>query len=166
MDDEDEQIKDVYARFGLAIYFAQVLEHGIVNALLVLGLIPTRRHLAPSKEDWAKEVDAFMDRHFEDTMGRLMNSLRSITTLGDDLESLLRKALGKRNWLVHDFFRERAEEFNSGAGRQEMLKEIDGCRELFQAADASLASTVRPLRSAQGITDEWIEQEMKRLTRR
>jgi hypothetical protein len=65
---------------------------------------------------------------------------------------------------VHDYFRERAEEFNSGVRRQEMLKEIDECRELFQAADACLDSIVRPLRSAQGITDELIDQEMKRLT--
>jgi hypothetical protein len=47
-----------------------------------------------------------------------------------------------------------------------MLKEINECRELFQAADSSLDSVVRPLRKAQGITDEWIEQEMMRLTRR
>src|SRR5258708_12673872 len=107
-----------------------------------------------------------MDRNFEDTMGSLMNSLRSVTTLGDDLESLLRKALAKRNWLAHDYFRERAEEFNSDAGRQEMLKEIDECRELFQAADASLDSTVPPLRSAQVITDHWIVQAITRLTPR
>jgi len=86
----------------------------------------------------------------------------TITTLGVDLESLLRNALRKRNWLVHDYFRERAEEFVSNAGRQEMLKEIDECRELFQTADASLDSIVRPLRTSQGITDERIEREMKR----
>jgi hypothetical protein len=162
VDDENEQIKEVYARFGLAVYFAQALEHGIANALLVVDLIPKRRHLAPSKEEWAAEVDAFMDHHFEDTMGRLINSLGSIATLGVDLESLLRNALRKRNWLVHDYFRERAEVFMSNTGRQEMLKEIDECRELFQAADDSLDSIVRPLRTSQGITDEWIEREMKR----
>src|SRR5258707_9358823 len=105
MDDEGEQIKEVYARFGLAVYFAQVLEHGIVNALLIVSLIPSRRHLVPSIEEWAAEVDAFTGRHFEDTMGRLIKSLRSVTTLGVGLEVLLRDALGKRNWLVHDYFR-------------------------------------------------------------
>jgi hypothetical protein len=164
MDDENEQVKEVYARFGLAVYFAQVLEHGIVNALLVVDLIPSRRHLAPSKDQWAAEVDAFTGHHFEDTMGRLINNLRSVTTLDADLESILRKALGRRNWLVHDYFRERAEEFISDIGRQEMLKEIDECRELLQLADASLDAIVRPLRTTQGITDEWIEQEMNRRT--
>jgi hypothetical protein len=162
MDNEVEHIKEVNARFGLAVYFSQVLEHGIVNALLIVDLIPSRRHLAPSKDQWAAEVDAFTGHHFEDTIGRLINSLRSVTRLGAGLESILRNALDKRNWLVHEYFRERAEEFISDIGRQLMLKEIDECRELFQLADASLDAIVGPLRTTQGITDEWIEREMNR----
>ncbi|MDP1548243.1 MAG: hypothetical protein Q8L87_19690, partial [Anaerolineales bacterium] len=34
----DEQIKTVYAHFGLALYLAQVLEHGLANALIYSGL--------------------------------------------------------------------------------------------------------------------------------
>lgn len=40
--DEDEHVKEVYARFGLAVYFAQVLEHGLVNALVILFLLPRK----------------------------------------------------------------------------------------------------------------------------
>ncbi|WP_269077590.1 hypothetical protein [Xanthomonas cannabis] len=32
-EDHGEQVKEIYARFGLAIYQAQCLEHGLVNAL-------------------------------------------------------------------------------------------------------------------------------------
>ena len=32
-DDLSNHIKEVYARFGVAFYYAQVLEHGLVNAL-------------------------------------------------------------------------------------------------------------------------------------
>lgn len=39
--DEDDHVKEVYARFGLAVYHAQELEHGLVNAPVVLGLIPS-----------------------------------------------------------------------------------------------------------------------------
>ena len=38
MDNEDEHTKEVYARFGLAVYYAQVLEHGLVNALTISRL--------------------------------------------------------------------------------------------------------------------------------
>ena len=56
-DREDEHVKEVYARFGLAVYYAQVLEHALVNAVVVLDLIPSRRHIARSKEAWGVEVD-------------------------------------------------------------------------------------------------------------
>ena len=49
--DEDEQHKEIYAHFGLAIFTAQVLEHGIVNALVCCDLIPNRRRQFDSQED-------------------------------------------------------------------------------------------------------------------
>lgn len=161
--DEDDHVKEVYARFGLAVYHAQVLEHGLVNALVVLGLIPSRRHLARSPDEWSAEVDAFMDRHFEATMGRVMKNLRDMTQISGDLETLLRDALTKRNWLVHDFFRERATEFMSFTGREQMLDEVGECRDLFQDADQRLEAIVTPLRNRAGITDEVIEREYRRM---
>lgn len=159
MDAESEEIKEVYARFGLAIYYAQVLEHGIVNALVVVNLIPSRRHLACSKAEWEAAVDAFMGLHFDHTMGKLLYDLRSVSKIPTDLDDLLKRALRKRNWLAHEFFRERAAEFLTATGRYQMLAEVDGCRDLFKAADEALENVVKPLRSAAGITDEILERE-------
>jgi hypothetical protein len=161
--DEDEHVKEVYARFGLAVYFAQVLEHGLVNALVILDLIPSRRHRARSRDEWGAEVDAFMDRHFQATMGRMLRSLRDATQVDADLEQLLHDALSKRNWLVHDFFRERAAEFMSATGRERMLSEVDRCRHLLQSADKRLETTVGPLRTKAGITDELLSREYQRM---
>ena len=162
-DADGEQVKEVYAKFGLVVYFAQVLEHGIVNALVILDLIPSSRHLARSADEWGSEVDAFMDRHFQATMGRMMKNLRDITQVDDDLEQLLREALRKRNWLVHDFFRERATEFMSSPGQEQMISEIDGCRDLFESADKRLEATVAPLRRKAGLTDELLAREYERM---
>jgi len=162
--DEGEHVKEVYARFGLAVYSAQVLEHGLVNALVILDLIPSRRHLARSHDEWGAEVDAFMDRHFDATMGRMIKNLREVTQVDADLEHLLREALSKRNWLAHDFFRERATEFVSPAGREQMLREVDECRDFFKAADERLDAIVGPLRRNAGLTDELLEREYRRLS--
>jgi hypothetical protein len=156
-DDKGEHVKEVYARFGLAVYCAQVLEHGL-NALVILELIPSRRHLTRSREEWEAEVDAFMDRHFEATMGRMMKNLRDVTPVGTELENLLHDALRRRNWLIHDFFRERATEFMSSSGREQMLHEVDECRDLFQTADERLETVVAPLRRKAGITDELLQR--------
>jgi hypothetical protein len=152
MDAKSEQLKEVYARFGLALYCAQVLEHGIVNSLVVVDLILSRRHLARSKAEWEASVDAFMGLHFDHTMGKLMYDLRSVSKIPTDLDDLFKRALRKRNWLTHKFFRERATEFLTATGRDQMLTEVDECRDLFKAADEALEHVVKPLRSAAGIT--------------
>lgn len=165
-DDAVKQVREVYARFGLAVYCAQVLEHGIVNALVILELIPSRRHLARSADEWGTEFDAFMDRHFQATMGRMMRDLRAVARVDDGLEQLLSEALRKRNWLVHHFFRERATEFMSSTGRKKMLSEVDRCRDLFYSADKCLEATVAPLRLKAGLTDELLAREYERMKRK
>ncbi len=97
-------------------------------------------------------------------MGRMMKKLRDVTPVGSELENLLRDALRRRNWLIHDFFRERATEFMSSAGREQMLHEVDECRDLFQTADRRLEAVVAPLRRKAGITDELLEREYRRLS--
>ena len=158
-DPESDEIKEVYARFGLAVYFAQVLEHGIVNALVSIDLIPNRRKHARTAEEWGAMVDSFMSRHFEKTMGRMLHELRSVTAVPADLEGLLRDALHRRNRLAHDFFRERAEDFLNATGRSAMLTEVDECRTAFQVADDRLDEVVAPMRRAAGLTDELIARE-------
>ena len=81
VDIEDAHVREVYARFGLAMYFAQVLEHAIVNAITILDLIPNKRYLALDRTDWESQVDSFMDRQFEATMGRMLRTLKSVTTI-------------------------------------------------------------------------------------
>ena len=160
---DNEHVKEVYARFGLAIYHAQVLEHGIVNALAILDLVPSRMHTARSRAEWAKIVDQFMSRHFETTMGQLMKSLRSVTVVHPELENLMRDSLKKRNWLAHDFFRDCSSDFITFNWREKMLKEIFDCNELFSKTDKYLDESIRPLREKYGITDAFIERETNKI---
>jgi hypothetical protein len=161
--DDEDHVKEVYARFGLAVYCAQVLEHGLVNALVILDLIPNRRHLATSREQWGADVDAFMDRNFEVTMGRLLRKLHQVTQVPPNLEEQLKKALEDRNWLVHGYFRDRSDVFMSYAGREQMLQEIDDCRDRLVAADRRLEEITTPIRQRAGITDDVLEREYRRM---
>jgi hypothetical protein len=69
VDAADEETREVYARYGLAMYFAQVVEHAIVNLMIALRL-PERGALT------TRDVDQFMDEAFAMTFGRLMKELR------------------------------------------------------------------------------------------
>jgi hypothetical protein len=154
--DESDQIRDTYAYFGLAVYMAQVLEHGLVNAMLVASIAGGKR-LSPS------DVDAFMDKKFELTLGRLIRDLRAHITVDNSLAEVLALALEKRNWLAHAYFRERADDLMTEHGRLAMMVELQSARDSFKVADDKLDEIVRPLRDRLGMTEEKIEAEMRRV---
>jgi hypothetical protein len=126
LDEEGTQIRDVYAHYGLAMYLAQCLEHGIVLALVYTKLLPQVRSEAKAVEtfpvsEFEQRFDIFMDDHFELTMGSLISRLRTSSKLAVTFDTDLSKARELRNFLVHRYFRERAEEFISRIGRHSML---------------------------------------------
>jgi len=151
--DYGEQHKTVYAHFGLAIYLSQVLEHGLANALVVLDLVPRAGNEA-APDTWPDQVDAFYEAHFKRTLGSLVRRLREVTSVPPHLEELLEKALDRRNWLSHHYFRERATDFLSVEGRDRMITELEEVRELFSAADKALDAVVKPIQERFGYTEE------------
>ena len=90
----------LYAQFGLALYYTQVLEYSLVNALIYTDLIPSIAKKIRTREEREQEFDSFTPRHFETTLGKMILSLSTATPVPPDLEDLLRRALSKRNWLT------------------------------------------------------------------
>jgi hypothetical protein len=162
-DAASEQVKDVYAHFGLAIYHAQCLEHGLVNALVFLDHIPNKHKAARSAAEWAESVDCFMDSKFEFTLGRMIRELERVVSVEPDLQGLLASALTKRNWLAHGYFKDRAETFLTRSGRTQMLSELQEAQELFCRADEALDQAIRPARLRVGLTDEALAAEYEKL---
>ena len=163
-DEVSEHVKTVYAHFGLAIYLSQVLEHGLVNALFVMDLVP-RAGAVATRDTWPRKSDAFFDEQFRKTLGRMIESLRTVAKVPTTLEGLLAKALDRRNWLAHDYFRERAEDFMSARGRNRMIEELEEAQALFRTADEELDKVAKPLREKYGYTEEKLNalyEEMKR----
>jgi hypothetical protein len=94
MDAADEETREVYARYGLAMYFAQVVEHAIVNLMIALRL--------PQREALTKgDIDQFMDEAFSMTFGRLLKELRRMGQSTQFLQRDLDQARDMRNWLAH-----------------------------------------------------------------
>lgn len=159
--DSAEQIKEVYAHFGLAIYLGQVLEHGIGNSLVYASLIPNNIGKIRSSAEWHEKFDQFLGAHFEKTLGRMIATLKCEVEIPDDLESLLSAALKTRNWLAHHYFRERADEFMNEAGRTKMIAELEEAQSLFSRADEALETVIKPLREKHEFTDKRFEQFFK-----
>jgi hypothetical protein len=157
--DESDQIRETFARYGRSMFFAQVLEHGIVNTIVIARLTSLEPPLARSPNEWEAFVDGLFDVHFERTMGQLLTTLRASTEVPTDLESLLFEALSARNFLAHSFFRVRVREGMSESGRERLIDELEGYMDLFRRADRILEDTLRPIREPLGITDEALEAE-------
>ena len=152
--DSNDLVRDTYAHFGLATYMAQVLEHGIVNAMVVANL-PGRESITRS------DIDAFMDRQFKNTLGQLLRQLGEYVTVPADLSEVLGDALAKRNWLARHYFRERATEFMTDIGCSRMITELEALQLLFDDADQKLCAIVRPIREKYWVSDDVIAAELR-----
>jgi len=154
--DENLHTKEVYARYGLSMYYAQVLEHGVVNFVVIYNLDAKRKSRQRISPD---QIDALFDTHFEKTLGQLVHQIKSGMEPPSTLEAELKTALKTRNWLAHDFFREKAEDFMSFDGKKRMIDAVDDARQLFRRTDKLLFEATRPMREAVGMTDEAIAKE-------
>jgi hypothetical protein len=156
MIDESEQIKEVYAYFGLAIYTAQVLEHQIVNMFVATKL--HERHKI-SRED----VDAIFDERFSQTMGKLIKDLKTIYKLSDTIIEQLDNALKTRNMLIHRYFREKVTQFSTIEGRLEMVRELDKVRQNFEKTDKILTEIYIEITRRHGVTQEMVDKALEDL---
>ena len=151
----DDLVRDTYAQFGLALFRAQTLEVEIVNAM-VIARLPEKDHTS------RQEIDAFMKRPL--TLGQLLKELNKYVRVHDELKQTLREAWKKRNWLAHDYFKERAMELMSSAGCNRMISELKEAEQLFWYAAQTLDISVKQIREQFGITDAVLESEFERQT--
>jgi hypothetical protein len=154
--DDDSHTRETYAHFGLAMYLAQVFEHGLVNAMVVARLPESNRIQRGS-------IDAFMDQKFEQTLGRLIRDLREFVEVPEALGDQMAEALRRRNWLAHAYFRERAAHFLTRSGRDQMISELEAAQELFHQTDRALEDVLAPIRERFGLTEEALQREIDRV---
>lgn len=157
-DADSVQIREVYSRYGLAMYQAQVLEHGIVNAVIVARMLPTMRD-HPDRAAWESAFDQAYDTELAKTFGNMLRALEPLA-LPDDLMRRLREAKVERDRFAHRFFREHDEDFLSRSGRTRMIAECEDAIERFTNIDAELEAFMRPQRERHGITAQWIEDHL------
>ena len=156
LDSESEQIKEVYAHFGLAMYMAQCLERGLAITLA------TRYGPGPTKITRAG-FDELLDRLFSRTLGQLVREIGRLAELNEEEEERLQQALHKRNWLAHRFFWDRAADFTSRARRVSMIQELQEAVNTFEALEQLFMRKTTEWEESRGITHQSIEGEMERL---
>jgi uncharacterized protein YaaN involved in tellurite resistance len=142
------------------MYKAQLVEHAIVDMMLHLHFIP--RNKAKKKDEWEHEYTLFYKKNFERSLGKLINFLKTYVEIDDTLEELLSKCLRTRNYLAHDYYKERSIEITYYEGRDAMMKELMGYQELFdntvEYIEREVAPSIRKLGISQEIVDKAFDQ--------
>jgi len=156
LDPEDDHTREVYAHAGLALYMAQVLEHGLANVIVL------RRAGGPQFRT-VQDYDDLLDDLLSRTMGdQLRRALAEVDFTEDQIERL-REALRLRNFLAHDFFRERIAECGTVTGRNRLIAELDEIRDKFTTIDGEVQEIAYDLWAKHGVTREQIELQVHAL---
>jgi hypothetical protein len=146
---DDDQTREVYAKYGLAMYLAQVIEHGLANFVLYAGtfygLVTDEAH-----------VDALLDEMFSKTMGGQLREVLSLIEFSGDQIERLHQVREKRNMLAHSFWRERVTLTGSQAGRNQLLAELDAICAEFDTVNTEMDWMTMALLGLQGITPEMV----------
>ncbi len=150
-EDTEPDIKTTFAQFGSAYYHANVLEHEIVNILAMSRIVTAQRDAERLFSDpWDDKTKA--------TMGKLVKELEPHTQTDPELATDIIEALRLRNYLAHSFWRERADDFCSEAGRARMIDFLIATRNHFQDVERRLSKDVgAPTFRQWGMTPEAVE---------
>lgn len=163
LDPDSEQVREVYAHYGLAMYWAQCLEQSIFQHLLFFDHFPKAVAAYTTAENWAEDFDRYEARELGQTMGKLIRRLQEVGQPTDSLEQPLSDALKSRNWLAHGYFADRAVEFTMSGGREHMVAELEVLRDQFRNCAEQLDAVSLPAARKRGFTDEMlarVESEM------
>ena len=154
---DDQEIREIYALAGLAMYMAQVLEHGLCGCLMLFDLIQVRqaKRRFLNYAHYENYVDTLEEQHFERTFGALVKGIKSSgIAVPQRLDDKLVESLTARNRLFHRFFRDHATDFVRSEGRAAMAHELKNMRVLFEETDQQLNAIATSLQTALGVSED------------
>ena len=156
LDKNAQQRRETFARYGLAMYHAQCVEKSL--AILVSSVF--NKEFLLSDADGREEIQGEV---FSKTIGKLLTRMRKQVSVPPNLDKILDEARQKRNWLAHEYFWERAGEFMTTRGRNNMIDELTKISEFFSKVDGHLVSIYEMWMKRVGVPQETIDASLKKL---
>ena len=153
---DPEQTREVFARFGLAMYQAQCLERQLAI------ILATKYGPGPFNVS-RTEFDNIFENLFSKSFGQLVSNITKLSALSQDEEEQLKKALERRNWLAHRYFWERAVDLLSDSGRASMIDELQETADLFDRLDEFFTSKTVDWAKSVGISQDMLNEQLVRL---
>lgn len=151
IDQEIRLARQIYAYFGLAIYWAQCIEHGIAN----IAVATDQRDGAITADDaFAIDHAAMLSR----TMGQARTELLRRRPDLTEFEDKLGRAVTLRNFLAHGYFRERTAAFMTTEGKEAMVRELERAAKFLEDVNDDFVALSVDMIQAMGATEERLSQ--------
>lgn len=156
LEDDTEDVREVYEYFGRAAFEAQCLEKQIA---IVLSYMCAGNH----EEITTLRHDELLETNLDHTFGALVRELTMHLSLPTDVRDKLARAVEGRNWLSHNYWWDRASEFASQTGRQDMLTELNSLVGLFSELDRFLTQMFKEWAHTKGVTEDDFGESLNEL---
>jgi hypothetical protein len=150
MEPTSEEVREVYAYFGLAYYMAEVMHRGLCD-LFVLEQLPDRGVTRPRLEE-------LYSLAFSSTIGFLATRLAD--RYPEDVRAKVREAVERRNFLAHHFWYDRIHLMMSSEGCSQLVGELTHYRDLFKTVDEQTDQLVEPQHARLKVPKELIDRAM------
>lgn len=144
---DSDQSKELFAYFGLAVYYSQALEQQLANLLMLIKLSQGN---VPSEEDFTQ----LYQRKLSSSLGQLVREIQHYFPFSEEETVQLKEVWKQRNYIVHDYFKERIHETFSPAGRSRMIRELTAFKEQAQALEQKLQGYSREMYVKLGLDGE------------
>jgi hypothetical protein len=151
-----DEVKEVYAHFGLAYYHSEVLHTGLCN-LYALSQTPAEGGMTrPRMEEHLSEA-------FSSTLGRIFNLV--LPVLPENLVDKFKSAIDLRNFLAHRFWFERIHLTTTSEGVDRLVSELSNYSEAFLELDTEIDKLTGQYHKRLGLPDEMFQESLRAVMR-
>lgn len=156
MDNDAMEIKEVSALFGRVVYFIQRFERQ-------LGITLATVCLSDPDTVTREKYDALLSKNFKKTLGQLFHLMKDDLHIEENVKQKIEEALKLRNFLIHNYFWERAVQFSNSVGRQAMLEELYQACMFFEEVDSEVEAITKAWGEKRGVTEKDYAEELEKL---
>ena len=144
---DSDHSRDVFTYFGLAVYSSQSLEQQLVNLLMLMKLSEGK---IPTEEDFTE----IYQRKLSSSLGQLVQEIQHHFPFTKEETIQLTRIWKQRNYIVHDYVKERIQETFSPGGRYRMIRELTKFSDQAQMLEKKLQGYSRELYRTLGLEND------------
>jgi len=150
----DQLICELYARFGLAYYYSEVLHRGLSIVLALIDL-PHKNMIT------GQRIEERLAYATSLTLGEIVNELSG--KLPEDYSEKLFEVRDKRNFLAHHFWYDRAHLLFNSDDVNRLIDELNGYAKLFVQLDQEVTGWFEVRRPDMGLTVDQFQDSLSRV---